>query len=200
MGAFTKDLTNPRLIHCHLGIASGCDVAVPNAIYPLSGPIPGDGAVGGKVPSFSQFFVVDVGLSQNSNNPLGKFCGWNSPLNGTTNPANAPVFHTSVTTTVPLKFQLGDGNSCGKKFISKADALLSIAQVLTPSNVSTFVPISPAQFNGHGADPTLFDSLNKQYIFNLNITTLAPGTYSIGVTFLTGNASPQTTYIKVVTP
>ena len=191
VGAFTKDLTNPRLIHCHLGIANGCDVVAPNAIYPLSGPIPGDGAVGGKVPNFSQFFVVDVGLSTASG-VAGTFCGFNPPLNNTTSPTGAPVFDLSDTGTIPVKFQLGLGANCNKQ-ITNATALLSVARV-----DSGFTPIIPLKFNGHGGSTATFDVTGKQYHLNLDVTGYAPGTYSVTVTFLSGNAPPVTTYFKLV--
>jgi hypothetical protein len=196
-GAFTPTLTNPRIVKCD-PFPTSCQALTTNAVYPLGGPIPGDGSVGGKVPNFSDFFLIDEGLST-ATGVAGHFCGWNPPLNGTQNPATAPVFHTSLTTTIPVKFQLGDGNAC-KKFISNAQVLLSVAQVLTPGNVSVFIPLAPAQFGGHGSDPSLFDFVGKQYIFNLIISSLPPGTYSASLTFLTGNAPTQTTYFKIVSP
>jgi hypothetical protein len=191
VGAFTPSLANPRIVKCD-PFPTSCAVLNTNAVYPLGGPILGDGAVGSGVPNFSDFFLVDEGLST-ALGVAGTFCGFNRPLSNTTTPAGAPVFDLDEEDeTIPVKFQLGQGPSC-KKLITNATALLSVARV-----DSGFTPIIPLKFHGHGNSSAIFDVTGKQYHLNLNVTGYAPGTYSVTVTFLSGNASPVTTYFKLV--
>jgi hypothetical protein len=193
IGAFTPDLKNPRIVFCHPDISNvsrSCSILTATAVYPLNGPIPGDGSVGGKVPSFSDFYLIDEGLS-NVSGVAGTFCGFNPPLNNTTSPTGAPVFSIS-SGTIPVKFQLGLGANCNKQ-ITNATALLSVARV-----DSGFTPIIPLKFDGLGDSSAIFGVTGKQYHLNLDISTYAPGTYSVTVTFLSGNAAPVTTYFKLV--
>jgi hypothetical protein len=190
IGAFTPNLLNPRIVGCHPNLAPGaCVVLSPNVFSPLSGPLPGDGGVGTKPPAFSDFFIIDEGLS-NVAGVKGTFCGFNPPLNNATSPAGAAAFSLSSTTTVPVKFTLGQGSSCGA-LITNATALLSVSAVPSGS------PVWPLKFDGHGNSSSIFDVTGKQYHLNLDVTGYAPGVYSICVSFQSGNASPVCTYMQL---
>jgi hypothetical protein len=194
IGAFTDPsvFTNPRLIQCDGGT---CVVDTTTGIYPLGGPIPGDGSVGGKVPNFSQFFLVNAGVLTTAvgGNSPGTFCGFNFPLNTTQDPAQARLFDDDDLILVSFRLAKAGGNCTWGPFVDNAQVLVSLAQI-----APTFIPITDPNIvvtpniNGAGILHTYFGLIK--------VHGLPLGTYGLSLVFTTNNSPVVTTLFKVVPP
>ena len=208
---------NPRMVECrnsdpgnepqivpNLVITSGstsCAAPPLFAVYPVpfGGPIPND--QGGTVRSSNSFFaVVDEGLTLtgNTNNPRGKFCGFQSPLtgDGITLP-NQPAVFTGNTIAVKFKLATASGSCQNGPYISNASALISVARLADSAAATVFNAIRVNATASSLDTPPLFNAGNNQYSFSLNTGGYAPGTYSLTVTFLSDNTINQTTEFKI---
>jgi hypothetical protein len=162
-------------------------------IYPLGGPIPGDGSVGGKVPNFSQFFLINAGVLTGTvgGNSPGTFCGFNFPLNTTQNPAQARMFDDDDLIVVSFQLAKAGGNCLFGPFVDNAQVLVSLAEV-SP----TFTPITSTSnlvtpnINGVGILHTYFGLIK--------VHGLAQGTYGLSLVFTTNNSPVVSTLFKVV--
>ena len=215
--------TNPRYLDCHnsdqaaknsepkLGGVTACEVAPTLGSYPIGGPIAGD--YGGKLSNF--FAMVNEAATSNVNNttnPPGVFCGFEPPLTGDAmngiNLPNPPPVLTGNSITVKFKVaDLSQGGTCQSgPYLNNQTALLSVAQICntTPSNdpfcgpggSPVFNDINPNN-NATSSQPAVFTDTNNQFKFSLLLGGLAPGTYSLTVTFITDNTIDQSTLFVI---
>lgn len=196
---------NPRVLQCDnlndpsseplvnpATSATTCMVPQTLGVYPTGGPIVGDQYVKGN----SVFALVNSGLSgaANTTNHPGLFCGYQSPLLNPNQPGYPKSFNPSTTTTVNVKFKLADlalqGTCKNGPYITNASALISVAQIADSTGATVFnaIDVNPT---ASSLQPPLYNTGNQQYSFTLNISTFAPGTYSLNTTFLTDNATNQ---------
>jgi len=165
-----------------------CGASQTVGVYPVGGPIPGDQ---GTITRNSFYAVVNAGL----NAQPAQFCGFQSPLTNTTDPNQAP---TPSGSTINVKFKLAtaSGSCQNGPYVSDASALISVAQIKDSTGATVFNAIR-VNATANSLDlPPLFNAGNNQYSFSLNIASLASGTYSLTVSFLTDNQINQTTYFK----
>ncbi len=192
IGAFTDPnaFSNPRLVQCDSGL---CVVDTTTGIYPLGGPIPGDGSVGGKVPNFSQFFLINAGVltSAVGGNSPGTFCGFNFPLNTTQDPTQARLFDNDDLILVSFRVAKAGGNCTWGPFVDNAQILVSLAEI-SP----TFTPVT---------DPNILVTPNingvgilHTYFGLINVHGLPLGTYGLSLVFTTNNSPVVSTLFKVV--
>jgi hypothetical protein len=203
---------NPRMVQCDNGdptlsmqstepqidAATTCGVPATFGVYPVGGPIPGDG---GLTSRNSFFATVNEKAGQNTASP-GTFCGFQPPLtgDGITPPSPPPSFSAGTTNTVNVKFKLSSSN-CKKDFISNAVALISIARIADATGATVFNTINPNATASSILTLPLFNSGNNQYSFTLNLPSVfaqgGAGTYIITVTFLTDNTTNQITSFQL---
>jgi hypothetical protein len=194
IGAFIDpgSFSNPRLIQCDSGT---CVVDTTTGIYPLGGPIPGDGTVGGGVPHFSQFFLVNAGVltSAAGGNSPATFCGFNFPLNTTQDPAQARLFDDDDLILVSFRLAKTGGNCTWGPFVDNAQVLVSLAQI-----APTFIPITDPNVV---VTPNINGALILHTYFGLlKLHGLPLGTYGLSLVFTTNNSPVVTTLFKVVPP
>ncbi len=162
-------------------------------VYPIGG-IPEDGGV--TIGPKDNSILVPVNESVSGAAEPGQFCGFQNPLLNPTDPGYPAVFPANSKNTLSVKFKLAtaSGNCQNGPYISDAIALLSVAQiepVFNPCSLSGsgVVCNSGSTSVGNATTLPLFNSGNNQYQFTLTISTLAPGTYTLTVTFLTDNTN-----------
>jgi hypothetical protein len=210
----SSQFTNPRALDCSntehatepklIGGSTGCVVLNTVGVYPLGGPIPGDGTIGlgGGTGTLGNFFaVVNENAGANTVEP-GAFCGFQSPLLNPGDPGYPKSFSASQVTTVNVKFKLADLNNGGDckngPFITDAIALLSVAELTPAFKAINVLPTASS------IDVTpLFNKGNQQYSFTLNLPNVfaqgGAGTYSLTVTFLSDNTTNKT-ILFILTP
>lgn len=197
IGAFAKDFSNPHIVKCDPDISGTCQLVTTTGIYPLGGPLPGDGGVGGGVPNFSKFFLVNTPIltttATNGQKPVN-FCGFQFPLkgSGTTLPANPPLFDEDDFSLLSFRLAATNGNCKTGPFVDNASVLVSLAQI-DPN----FVPITSQQ-------NLITSTINGALFFHtyfglLNLENLPNGTYSVTLSFPNGNSGVVTTIFKIVT-
>jgi hypothetical protein len=194
IGAFTDPtaFTNPRLIQCD-NTPAGCVVDTTTGIYPLGGPVPGDGAVGGGVPHFSKFFLVNSGVltSTTGTDKAAKFCGFQFPLKNTLDLAIAPKFDDDDFILLSFRLALSTGNCKTGPFVDNAKVVVSLSQI-SPS----FIPITNPN---NVVTPNINGALFLHTYFGLiKVHGLPVGTYSLSYVFTTNNSPIVTTVFKVV--
>jgi hypothetical protein len=192
----TTQFTNPRIISCET--ESDCSVIEASGTWPVGGFIPTDPSSGGRIPGFSEFFMANGTLS----GELGTFCGFDSPLSSTDDPATAVVFNSGQNLSVKFKLALGaagTGDCSNGPYITDAQALLSVARVADGQAKAVFEPITINSSGKSTTEPPTFkfNKNSQQYQFSLSLKGDKPGLYSLTVTFLTNNAPYVTTYFKI---
>jgi len=201
---------------------SGCEAGKLFGAYPVGGLLPEDGGSTHGTPSNSQFFAVNANPGTNNNDTTaGTFCGYQSPFTQTANapfnpiaPAIAGVFSTGSTISIKFKLAAAGGSCQNGPYIQTAQALISIAQVCTPTGASADAlcggpnqqtPLVPAFLvnvtaEGSSTPPPVapfFKGGNNQYQFSLSLKGYPAGIYSLTTSFIGGNTTDQTVLFQV---
>lgn len=210
-GLYDSNLvTNPRMIRCDsspqddanepfLDGSNSCTSLTAIGAYPI-GPIPTDGGFTGGGRTNSVFFLVNANQAAGGAGG-GSFCP-ELPLNNTT--VDTDDF-------LSIAFQVAQtgGNCETGPFVPNAQAILSVAQIKDANGNPSFVPIFTVNtlFNqgSNFVQPPLckffpHSEIACTYALVLNVagSHLTPGTYELGVLFLTNNAPEQSITFKVV--
>ena len=199
-------VTSGTIVYCD-GSPLACQTVDLFGAYPYGGLLPADYSGSGR--TNSKFFVINATPLQS-----GKFCGYQSPLNGPAPPGIAGIF--SSGSTISVKFKLATaGGSCKSSstsnYITNAVALISVAQLCTPGPVGSDVicsansqaVLNPSNFvslvpEGNSTQtPPEFKFGNNQYQFSLSLKGYPPGIYSLTTTFLNGETTDQTVLFQV---
>jgi hypothetical protein len=210
---------SPQVVSCAQdNTFTDCEVDT-QAAWTLGGILPSDISMGGsKSTKACPIFLVNAGASSEP----GFFCGYQSPLTNTFNPATGmqdPSLATSVSGgALPVKFRLAhQGQACSStnvsSFISDDLALLSLEQVCntTPSSDSlcgpggspVFVPMQILSSGGSSpAEPLFKVDGNKNHNFALSLGSCTPpsgvtgpcpaGIYALTTAFLGNNTATTT--------
>jgi hypothetical protein len=93
--------------------------------------------------------------------------------------------------TIPIKFQLRDGNQVD---VSTASAVLAVQQFSEQTPVGPITDVASAG-DANTGNKFRYDAEDRQYIFNLNTTSLSPGTWQLRARLDDG--SVQTGFIQL---
>lgn len=201
----SSQFNNPRILQCDNTDPSteptlnstACAPDQMLAVYPVGGPIPADATAGSTTRTTNSVFALVNEGSQATQAQPPQFCGFQSPL---TNPPSPPAtFSASSTNTIPVKFKLAQaGGDCQNgRYVTNAEALLSVARIFDSNGAVVFNPVNVNPTASSIDVPPLFNAGNQQYSFTLNIKNLAAGTYSLTVTFLTDDTTNAQTFFKI---
>lgn len=195
----TTQFTNPRIIRCDGSLKDSdltCFVTEASGTWPAGGLVPDDVVVGGKIPGFSRFFLVNANLS--GGNEAAQFCGFQSPLTNTTDPSQAATFSSGQNLSVKFKLATESGTCSGGPYVTDAQVLLSV-QRISGGTGPAFQPINiSTQGNSTDIPPVFKYNPNSQnYQFSLSLKGYTAGTYVITLTFLTNNTGFQSTLFNV---
>lgn len=220
---------NPEIVVCTTTDGdTDCRPASTNlsqvGVWPINTDVPQDGLTGGSKSVRCNIFMASSHPTGAPGQEDGTFCGFQSPIANTFDPAafakGSPMpwdltpSSFSAGKSVPVKFKLSPGknsNCQSAPYITDATAILSVAQI-----APNFVPIGLVSNGSSGLGQPLFKGDgNNQYLFNWDtssciqpsgqIGVCPKGTYSLSVTFLSDNTAnsmvtpPQSIYTSQTT-
>jgi len=199
---------NPRIVECDGNGLGPCQLGA-DGFFPLTEFIPGD-QVTRKPGGGSTFFLANLGLD---NTQLGKFCGFQNPLNdsltNTPDPLNPGV---AVVTgnTLAVKIKIAKfGKACTSTktsdYITNALELLSLIRVRdgqgNPANDIVTPVSSTSTYTNPCASlpgpPICLENGNKQYTFSLSTIGLQSGVWNLSLTSLSNNIGVEWNFFRI---